>query len=539
MKAEDDTMTTDLFGEDPRPEPPAGGKVQARVAADLKRAAVLGAQPAPVPQPLPAALLPVVPFPVAALPLAFRPWVEDVAERMQVPADFVAVPMLVGAASLVARQVAVRPRRLDEWTERGNLWAVLVGRPGMLKSPAMEQALSPLNRLEARAADAFNEEAKAHRGKELTAKLKREASASEAKKRLKKSPDADVSALLTEDDEDDAPVRPRYIVNDLTYEKLGELLAENPRGVLCVRDELRGLLAHLAKEDQAPARAFYLTAWSGGRYTFDRIGRGTVTIDDARLSVIGSIQPGPLMDLVAQVRRGAADDGMLDRFLIAWPDAPTSWRQVDRLPDSEAKRRAWEVFERLDVLQADELHAEQGTAPDGTPRGLPFLRLDEDAREAFSEWERDLQTRLRGGALDGLESPLSKFAHHVPALALALHVIDGETGAVTADAMVRALALAEYFESHARRLYSSGRSLAVRAARAILDRVTRGDLSEQFTAREVHRPRWAGLSDHATVSEGLDMLTAHGWLTETTADTGGRPTTLYSLTEGARRGQVA
>ena len=43
---------------------------------------------------LPEGLAPVVPFDYAMLPDRLRPWVQDVAERMQCPPDFVAVPMV-------------------------------------------------------------------------------------------------------------------------------------------------------------------------------------------------------------------------------------------------------------------------------------------------------------------------------------------------------------------------------------------------------------------------------------------------------------
>ena len=194
---------------------------------------------------------------------------------------------------------------------------------------------------------------------------------------------------------------------------------------------MRGLFLSLAREESAPARAFYLQAWSGGSYTFDRIGRGTVTVDDARLSIIGGIQPGPLSELVQQARRGAADDGMIERFLIAWPDAPGEWREVDRLPDSEGKRRAWETFERLDALRPARWAPSARTDMHGEPRGLPFVRFDDDAREAFGEWRSEFERTIRAAEGEGLEGALSKFRHHVPALALALHVIDGGTGPVT------------------------------------------------------------------------------------------------------------
>ena len=70
---------------------------------DLVRMRAAGAVEIEAPRPLPPELLPVEPFPMAALPEAFAPWVRDAAERMHCPPDFVAVPLLVAAASLVAR----------------------------------------------------------------------------------------------------------------------------------------------------------------------------------------------------------------------------------------------------------------------------------------------------------------------------------------------------------------------------------------------------------------------------------------------------
>ncbi len=146
-----------------------------------------------LPRPLPAELLPVEPFPMAALPDAFGPWVRDVAERMHCPPDFVAVPLLVAGASLVARHVGIRPQRRTDWIERGNLWALIVGRPGIMKSPAMSQALAPMDRLEARAAEAFNAQAAQHRAEAMAAKLRAEAGRKDAAKLLSKDRGANVA----------------------------------------------------------------------------------------------------------------------------------------------------------------------------------------------------------------------------------------------------------------------------------------------------------------------------------------------------------
>lgn len=482
------------------------------------------------PLPLPSELLPVEPLPFEALPDALRPWVEDVAQRMQCPPDFVAVPLLVALASMVARRVAIKPQAHTDWCERANLWGLIVGRPGVMKSPAMAQALAPLSRLEARAARDFSEEMLDHEAALRVEKLRASVAAKEAERLLKKDRHASVADLLAVN-EAAPPVRRRYMVNDLTYEALGAVLTENPDGVLLMRDEMRGLLVSLGREENATARSFYLQAWSGGRYTFDRIGRGTVTIPDARLSIVGAIQPGPLSEFIRTAQRGGAgDDGLLQRFLVCWPDMPGEWRDVDLPPDTHARRTVHELFDRINAMQPEDMGAAQDVDYNGEPEGLPFVRLSPEALALFVTWRTELEAKLRGDDTGAaVEAALSKFRKHVPALALTLHVADGGTGPVSEAAVGRALALAEYFESHLLRAYGSGVQATVAAARSILRKLDAGKLDAAgFTAREVYRAAWSGLSDKDLVTGALDLLASHRHLSELTVDTGGRPQVIYS-----------
>jgi hypothetical protein len=103
------------------------------------------------PYPLPAGLLPVAAFDYDLLPVSLRPWVKDVCERMQVPPDFVAVSVMTALGSVISRQVAIRPMTEDDWTVVPNMWGMAIGRPGIMKSPAIEEALRPLKRLAATA----------------------------------------------------------------------------------------------------------------------------------------------------------------------------------------------------------------------------------------------------------------------------------------------------------------------------------------------------------------------------------------------------
>jgi putative DNA primase/helicase len=197
----------------------------------------------------------------------------------------------------------------------------------------------------------------------VVAKEADKVNAAEIRKLIKAKKTADAQALARQDLQcADAPTRRRYVVNDTTVEKLGLILAANPNGVLIFRDELTGFLRAMDRDGHEQDRAFYLESWNGcGRFTVDRVGRGTLDIEACCISVLGGVQPGPLSDyLLGAVRQGAVDDGFIQRFQLAvWPDAPTTWRNVDRWPDSAAKQRAAGVFRRLAAIEPEALGAER------------------------------------------------------------------------------------------------------------------------------------------------------------------------------------
>lgn len=239
------------------------------------------------PADLPSELPHVAPFDPLLLPEALRPWVEDVAERIQCPPDFPAVGTVVALAAVVGRRIGIRPKRHDDWIVVPNLWGGVVGRPSVMKSPALAEPLRFVDRLEAQARERHEFEAFDYEAKKLAWEGRLA-----GLKRGKAPGEAEIRAHL--EGRPEPPARRRYVMHDTTVEKLGELLAANPRGVLVFRDELVGLLKGLDRDGQEGARAFFLEAWNGtGRFTFDRIVRGTVEIEAACLSILRSIQPAP------------------------------------------------------------------------------------------------------------------------------------------------------------------------------------------------------------------------------------------------------
>lgn len=481
------------------------------------------------PKALPTELMPVAPFDAAFLPDQIAPWVLDIAERMQCPPDFVAITAMVALGSTIGRKVAIRPQMRTDWLEVPNLWGLIVGRPGAMKSPAMSEALKPVHRLEAKAASENELAARDHARCLEVFKIQKD----DAQKQVRKSIGEGKSGLdaLLALVEPERPPERRHVVNDATYEKLGEILADNPNGVLAFRDELVSLLKTLDREDHAAARGFFLTAWNGtSGYQFDRIMRGKTRIEAACVSLLGSTQPGRLSEYIRRAQ-GAGDDGLIQRFgMLIWPDQTADWRNIDRYPDSESRQAAWATFERLDQFAPDDV----GALSDQFD-SLPFLRFDPQAQEIFNEWRVDHEARLRAGDLSpSLESHLAKYRKLLPSLALINHLVDSREGPVGARALCRALAFVEYLETHARRAYGSGSQAEAQTAKAILSRIRKGDLADGFTARDVYRAQWSNLSDREAVLAGLELLVDLDWLALDKIATGGKPKDSYRINPRAK-----
>jgi Protein of unknown function (DUF3987) len=264
-----------------------------------------GSKEWPQPKPLPNGLAPVEPFDIALLPETIAPWVADIAERMQCPPDFVAVPAMVALGAVIGRKTGIRPQRQTDWTEVANLWGCTIGRPGMMKTPATQEALKPLHRLEATARDAHADAGRAYARELELFKLASDEARNAARTAMKRG----TPAYLPELEAPQEPKARRYVINDTTYEALGVILADNPNGVLAHRDELVSLLKTLDREEYVAARGFFMSAWSGTQgYTFDRIIRGKTHIEAACLSLLGSTQPGRIAEYVRMANRGGLGD---------------------------------------------------------------------------------------------------------------------------------------------------------------------------------------------------------------------------------------
>ncbi len=483
----------------------------------------------PEPKPVSKVLRVVPQVQAKMLPESIGPWCFDAADRMQAPVDFMAVSAVCMLGSIIGRQLTIRPKALDSWSVKPNIWGGLVGPPAMMKSPCLKEARRFLDALDRESVEAHREAMKTYERQYIMY----EGTLQGVKSKIKTAKsDIEREALANSiADPPEIPARLRNYTQDTTVEKLQELLKHNPRGLLMMRDELIGFLRGLDKPGQENSRAFFLEGWEGnGRFLVDRIGRGSSVIDGVSLSVLGCATPGGMSEYVLEaLGNGEGADGLLQRFsLIAFPDQLQDFNYTDRSPNEQAARAAEQAFRLCNEIDL----ARIGTTT--YPDSLPFLRYDAQAQLLFQDWYTELNTRCRrNDEHPAIQSHLLKFSKLVPALSLICHVADGQLGHVSETAFLRAAAWAEYAEAHARRLYESAfQDQAVNAAAILLRHIEAKELQDNFTVRDVYNKyAWTGLADQQSAFAAARELVETGHLREVRdiKSSGGRPTNRYLI----------
>jgi hypothetical protein len=469
-------------------------------------------------KPITPALAPVPELGAYMIPQVFRAWLEDIADRACLPLAYAAAAMIVALSGLIGRRLGIKPKRYDDWLVICNLWGAIVGPPGFLKTPAVDAVMRPLKRLVADAMKAHEDAVKAHNERLMVATARKAAAKKnlDAAAKKKESTDAELqelAKLAMVDAAEDEPKCKRYLVNDFTVEKLGEMLAENPNGLTVLRDELTGLLSTLKREGHQSDRGFLLECWNGtGSYTFDRIGRGTQHIKAACLALFGTIQPGPLARYMQGTIKGDEADGFIPRFqVLVYPDPPGKYEHVDRWPNKDAKNDAYAVYQAIDQLNA----ADKGCATDDDS-GLPYVNFTPEAQAFFDGWYTELQNRLRGGELtDVMKAHLAKYGSLMPSLALIFHLVENcqawEIEGVSLEAAQMAAAWCDYLEAHARRVYLLCADGDISAAVTLAERI-KGSLTNPFTPRELAQKGWSGLSTVEDARHAVGILEDRGWV---------------------------
>jgi Protein of unknown function (DUF3987) len=397
-------------------------------------------------------------------------WITAEAMACACRRDYAAAGLIAAASAWIgnARRIAATA----DWIEPPHLWFALIGPPSTGKTPAlrpMKHASRKLERdTELKWRDALASYERDAEAASAADKIWRE-QVDKATKGNSTPPDRPKAAEIPK-----KPPRPRVVTMDTSTEELQQLLADNVRGLLHLRDELAGWLGSFDRYGgKGSDRGFYLECWNGDDYVSDRVKFNGVPlrIKHAALAIVGGMVPDRLREALSD-----ADDGLPARFIFIWP------RPVPIAPLSNCSAK--EAADRRDTLEkaARRLQApKMGADCHGEPTPIA-MRLEDKAFALFDEQRQEAMHQARaasslaGGWHGKNPGRLLRLALVFELLAWAARDGAPEPASVSADAVVRAGGFIDYAAAMFERMITG---LAIGRAEADAAQIARHFIGER------------------------------------------------------------
>lgn len=450
--------------------------------------------------PLPLPIHAVEPFPVEAFPRPLQQMIREAAQALPCPEDFLGVPLLavMGAAIGTSRSIQVK----TGWREGPRIYSGIVAEPGSKKSPALDLVLAPVMRRQLLLKEQYSAE-KERWLQDLGAyELALAVWKEEVRKAAKGSGSVDEMPLKPEE-----PVMAQLVASDATLEAVAQLLADNSRGLLFYRDELTGWVKSMDayRGGKGADRQAWLTFWNGGSYMVNRkSAKEPLVLTNPFVSVTGCLPPAVLGDLSDERGR---EDGFIHRVLLVYPDSvPLVWNE-DTIRDTTLR-----VYDQL-------LNKLWQLCPGRDGEGQEFAQLltfTPAAKVLWVEWIQDHYRNQHDPFFPvNLRGPWAKLEGYCARFALILQMgrvacEEARDGEIDEISMAGAAALAEYFKSHARRVYSRLHATEQdqNAIQAVAWLQKRGGSA---TARDLQRANVAGVNTAEAALALLRTLERRGY----------------------------
>ena len=358
-------------------------------------------------------------FPLEVFPQTMQSVILDMARYENYKAEFIATAMLSAVSAALGGTYRIRIK--GEWQSNAALYIILVGRPGLGKTPPLEAAYRPIRKHDHAMFKAYEAELEAW-----------EAAGKSGKK----------------------PVLRRTIVSDFTPESLLLAHNNNPRSVTILVDEIMGMFNSANRYTNGQLIEQLLTAWSGGALDVTRVSSTMpIHIEQPCINIVGTTQTKRVHELLT---KGFEDNGLLDRFLFVLPKSwkMSKWTEwddggVDRAALAAAR---WEQI-LFKVLALDYDTGEEERMPH-------VLSMDREAKEYFFSWWNRKVERINLIEDDAeVDSREMKHPAQVARLALLMQVLryaSGESHLQSVDtaSVKAAIRLNGYFEDSYRRIRS-------------------------------------------------------------------------------------
>lgn len=327
-------------------------------------------------------------IPLNAFPAKIQDMVLALARQENYSIEYMMASLLAAISTAIGNAVNIRIR--GGWISNPALYMILVGRPGMGKTPPLDFAFRPIRKHDAKAVKQFKSDMEQYNNMVEDNKGKKENCTPLPEK----------------------PILRRTIISDFTPEALMRALDDNQRGIVVYVDEIMGMFNAVNQYSKGQLIEQLLTAFSGKPLDISRCSMPIpIHIEHPFINMVGTMQTTRMHELTD---KGYKDNGLIDRIIFVYPSS-------QEISDWQDEENAFTTFDKYSSMWENIINKVMS---------LPFIVND-----------------------DGLvDSRIMKAPMITARLALVMQIFRWACGEVhkdfvDIDSIKSAIALSDYFES--------------------------------------------------------------------------------------------
>lgn len=234
-------------------------------------------------------------IPLDAFPAKIQDMILALARQENYSIEYMMASLLVAVSTAIGNAVNIRIR--GGWISNSALYMILVGRPGMGKTPPLDFAFRPIRKHDAKIIKQFKLDMEHYNSLVENSKAKK-----------------DNSSPLP-----DKPILRRTIISDFTPEALMRALDDNQRGIVVYVDEIMGMFNAVNQYSKGQLIEQLLTAFSGKPLDISRCSIPVpIHIEHPFINIVGTMQTTRMHELI---EKGYKDNGLIDRIIFVYPSS--------------------------------------------------------------------------------------------------------------------------------------------------------------------------------------------------------------------------
>lgn len=321
--------------------------------------------------------MPQITHPINAFPESLQGIIAHYSEVKGYPTEFFITTMLSACSTALGRSFILNT---GNFKAIGVVWSAVICKPGMTKSPALDDAFEPINKYQAA----------------IFSKWKAD---KEEFDEMKRNNPKDKSEMYD----------PQLIIlNDVTPEALTIGLSRNPKGCGIVYDELAGFVGRFNRYNSGADEQMFLSLFNGGGINRIRVNSNSnAYIAESFLTIVGTIQP----TVLKEVFNGRTDSGFFDRWLLCFPDDLKKQYPSFHGIQHEYRQAYFDMVYRILHIQYD-------------PNSVFEMEYSAESYRIVNDYQRKLIDTENDTDNDSERALLAKMEIYLHRFALLIHVIE-------------------------------------------------------------------------------------------------------------------